>query len=405
MKRFENFYKFLLLFSWLTIPPIFRVGGAVNLNWLYITLLDIILFLIFLIKLFNETIIVKNYLKILLLFYLYLIFSIFWSYSPVDSLRYLNKILLILLIPLCFSNNNLEDKIIHEKIFTALIFFLIVNWISEFTIKRLIWSYPAGEFFEGLSGRHAIKYYVVFGAIFSILSYYYLKNKIYLIVFCIVLITLFFIFQRGAFLGLIVGLLASFYHILKGKIKYRLAFLSFSILLVFVLMYVLLFTDKGVLYTFYSYDYRDKFLLALSKDPLYAVSYIDFKGRLEYWDVLLSKANFIYGLGFGSSGRIIEENFGFYNEVHNDWLQILIETGIIGLFLYLLFWNRFISYLLVLIKKNLNEYQKIFIFSALAYSNFIIVNGLIDHVIDYQSAAITMGILISIVSKYQNIFK
>lgn len=394
----KKFFYYLVLFSWLTIPPIYKIEGTVNLNWIYVTLLDLILILILIVNIFKTQIILKSYLKYLLIFNFYLIISILWSYSYIDSFRYLNKFILLILIVINFSNSITEHDEIHKKIFLALIFFLFVNWIAELTIKNYLWKYPSGEFFEGLSGRHAIKYYVVFGLLFSITSYFIFREKKYLVVSILLFITLFLIFQRGAFLGLLIGSLVIFYKLFNKSFRFRLLFLFLLVLLPISLVYILLNTETGITYTFYSYEQRAKFINELYTDPLSSYKYIHFKGRLEYWDVLLNKSSQPFGIGFGSSGRIIEENFGQYNEVHNDWLQFFVELGLIGVILYFLFWYKLISQLNKLFNKNLSLYEKVFVLTTLGYSAFVMVNGIVDHVIDYQSTSICLAILITLSS-------
>ncbi len=405
MKTESKLFLFFILFSWFTIPPLYKIGDTVNLNWIYVTFLVSLLFLIFLSTINRKIISYPKYSVRLILFLSYLIISIFWSYSPVDSLRYINKLLLLIFLILTFSNLGIDDEIILQKITTAILFFLIVNWFSEITIKDFLWKYPAGEYFEGFSGRHAIKYYVAFSILFSSVCFLILKQRKYIFMLIILILTLIFIFQRGVMLATILGLITILYKLFKGKFRLKVAFITISLIILLLFFYLLFFTETGIQYTFYSLEQRNKFLTELSNNPIYAYQYINFKGRLEYWDLLILKSNQPFGLGFGSSGRIIEENFGAYNELHNDWLQFYVELGIIGVILYALFWISLISYLLKLLRIKLSNHQKIFVLTTLGYSVFVIVSGIFDHVIDYYSTAVCLGILVSMVSNYRNLLK
>lgn len=405
MKTESKLFLFFILFSWFTIPPLYKIGDTVNLNWIYVTFLVLLLSLIFLSIIIRKKISYPKHSIKLILFFIYLIISIFWSYSPIDSFRYLNKLLLLILLILTFSNLRIKDEIIIRKIITAILFFIIVNWFSEITIKNFLWKYPAGEYFEGFSGRHAIKYYVAFSILFSSVCFLILKRRKYLYILIILILTLIFILQRGVIFATILGLIAILFNLFKGKLRFKFAFVVTSSIILSLFVYFLLFTEIGIEYTFYSLNQRNKFLTELSNNPIYAYQYINFKGRLEYWDLLILKSNQPFGVGFGSSGRIIEENFGAYNELHNDWLQFYVELGIIGVSLYALFWISLISYLLKLLRTKLSEYQKIFVLTTLGYSVFIIVSGIFDHVIDYQSTATCLGLLVSIVSNYRDLLR
>ncbi len=393
--------KFLILFSWFSIPSsIYRVGGLISLNWIYFTSL---IFILFLSVIFTKKIVINQITKYYLLFVLFLILSIIWSYSPLNSLRYLNKFLLSALLMIFFSRNLPEIKELHQRIFIAIILFLIVNWIAEITIKNYLWEFPAGQYFEGFGGRHQIKYYVAFSIIFSLTSYLMLKQKKFLITFALLCITLILILQRGVILALVIGLIFVIKKIYKGGIKFRIRFAAILLLIIISVIYFLFYTEKGISYMFYSYEQRDKFLYEVFRNPIYAIRYIDFKGRLEYWDALFSSAKIVWGVGFGSSGRIIEEYFGFYNEPHNDWLQIYVELGLVSLFLYILFWLNFLKVVKKVLSLKINVYEKTIAYTALGYGVYIIVNGFLDHVIDYPSTAICLSICVGAVSSiYRN---
>jgi O-antigen ligase len=393
----KKFALFLILFSWLTIPPIYRISGLVSLNWIYITFLDVIL--IFLTFFNKSSIKFQNKIpQTFYLFFIYLLISLFWSYSPIDSLRYLNKFILLSTAMIFFSNNIEIDELFYKKIISAIVFFIIVNFFAELTIKHYIWSFPAGEYFEGLGGRHQIKYFAAFSFFFIFYSYIIIKHKKYLLILSLIIIMLALILQRGVLssilLSLVLGMLIFFKE--NYKLKFRL------ILMIFVfssfVIYFLFYSEKGIAYMFYSETQRNKFITTLFTDPLYAYQYIDFKGRLEYWDVLLSEANFIYGLGFGSSGRVLEENFGFYNELHNDWLQILVELGIIGLIFYVLFWFNYFKAITKLLHSSNNKISQIFLATSLSFGIYVIINGFVDHVIDYSSTAISLSMCVGFIT-------
>jgi len=398
MKK-NNFLNYLILFGWITFPSFLgKLDDKIGINWLYLNIIS--LFLLFGIISNRTKVLIPNSIKIYGIFILYLIISFIWSFSPFDGLRYINKFIFGLFLMVYLYKNLEATEFLFNKIIYSIILFLTINILFDLFFRNIFWKYPNGQFFEGLGGRHTIKYYLAFSIIFLNFAYYFLRKKNYLILLAISLLVLYLVFQRGVIAAITISLLISYYLILRNTLKHIVMYMLLSFSLIIVSAYILFFTDIGTKYMFYNESYNMMFLSEVKENPIDAIRYIDFKGRIEYWNLLLnkfSKSNIILGLGFGSSPFIIFENFGFYNELHSDLFQILFELGFLGFLLIVLFWSKLFADVKLIISRNLHKKEKIFVFSLLSYAIFIILNGIVDHVIDYPTTQFCLGFLIAIV--------
>lgn len=122
------------------------------------------------------------------------------------------------------------------------------------------------------------------------------------------------------------------------------------------------------------------------------------KDRIELWKktLKLSKEFPITGIDlggwqveiqkYGSKGLLSEDNITFYTRPHNDYLWILSEQGIIGLFLFFLIFILVIYYLFKILQKADSLNDKLFfivlffsLFSYLVFSFFSFPKERIEH--------------------------
>ena len=152
----------------------------------------------------------------------------------------------------------------------------------------------------------------------------------YLIIgYCLIFILLGM--KRGAILIGVLSLLYFIYYALSQQSKkYKFSSALFTLLLIAVLLYVI--NDMV--------SSNDYFMSRVES----TVSG-DTSGRDELYSAYLNHflteqnfVNFIFGHGANGSIRI------FYDYAHNDWLELAINQGILGLFLYLLYWLGLYKY-------------------------------------------------------------
>ena len=102
--------------------------------------------------------------------------------------------------------------------------------------------------------------------------------------------------------------------------------------------------------------------------PKYGIS--SFVFRLEITKQLLSNAvpeHFFLGFGLGLSDKVADEYTDFSLLPHNDYIRVLVETGILGAITYLIFFSKMFFYLLTLVRKKVNLHANTVFMGILTY--------------------------------------
>jgi hypothetical protein len=120
---------------------------------------------------------------------------------------------------------------------------------------------------------------------------------------------------------------------------------------------------------------------------------INTSARSSMWEYMLNKfyyTNEIIGSGLGSVQQYMYENylFGGLQVVHSDYVQLLCDTGYIGLFLYLLFPTTIYVFLSRYTKKCDNHLNTSAILAILTYAATLPAMGF-DNVVNYSLPAHT----------------
>lgn len=136
--------------------------------------------------------------------------------------------------------------------------------------------------------------------------------------------------------------------------------------------------------------------------------------RLRYYNQIINRAskNPFIGVGLGSHKLISiqDDKFDIYQYIipyhaHNDFLQILSESGLLALISYILIFVFILKYLFDLWKNNYLE-KKFFIFSCLVSLGVYIIDSMLNFPIARPISQLQWVLLISIiVSLYLNFKK
>lgn len=388
--NFRALVYYYMLFGALTDPGWGRMWG-VTINWLRNTVLlgIYLVYLIFLlnkIKKFKRDKNFKFFLYGIVPFIVYISLTSVWSISPYDSLRYIPKyILSVLLGFVVMLDDKIDIKLSLKLLFYGTFIFMLVSILFEFlNIGRV------GEYFEGFSGRHQSKYYTVFITTFLLsgLITKYFKGKTLFGVLGIILslVILILILQRGAFLAVIFSLIFISVYLTSTRPSVKSIIASLFLTLSFiVILYILFKRPEFREYTFVSQKYgiEDLFSLLAKGDIQSAINIIAFKGRLEMWEESMKVfRNRLFGQGLATTAVEMEEVVGQYLELHNDFLQYLIEGGYIGFILYLYMWfNLFkISWTN---RKTSDRTLKFLSLTIGAYTAGLFSWSFFDHVLNY----------------------
>lgn len=322
-------FEAILFAVYLFIAPIhqvLRLGNGATVNK-YLSLgVMVIIFITQTVKrgkFYTDYILLKNSLYYLL----WCAVSILWAADKDFGLMQGIISYIALFIVVCSNEwNNNEKRLFRNVIMISCVFFSIQLISSAGEMKRA--SIVMGKD-ELEADQNVLSANLAFGAIIA--SYYFISAKkskkliIYLMIPVIILTGIICTGSRGALLSLIGALIYLFYcnrnnNISRNRMKIM------SVILVCGLITVLF---TGILKN----DYVTGRFTGEKNDT---------SGRgdivLQYLDVMNDKPfSYLIGFGFISSGKAYGNYFNmrFPPATHNDYLSLICDTGIIGLFLFL----------------------------------------------------------------------
>lgn len=362
---YQGLIGFIILRSFvdfLTDQPLFSIGTA-TLN--YPGLLSLLIIIILMTVLWRN----KSGLKLPALFGRGLLYftiaaiSLFSSISRAESIAELARLsgiaALFWLGFLLIKNKKQLTTVIKAIVLTALIPSLIALW--QIISNTGLWDGINMRAYGTFGHPNMLAYYLVFIIILTLavalnLNYRRIEPYLYLLLALFYLIILIFTYTRGAYICLALALLAI------GFFRYR-----------FVLLVSLI---------LFSYFYFLAAPFSERIDSLFQVS----AGDSTLWRISLWQDGLSYtkdhpwsGYGIGTAASIIGNNrpdsMGS-TEPHNDYLKVLLETGLPGLL-------AFIWLVLGIIYKLWQGYrqkhpvrlQNIFLFSLFFFIPFSIMAG------------------------------
>ena len=388
--RTEYLLYYYLLLGALTFPGAFdRIGGLVSLNWGRTTFLAGIYLLYSLLFIPNIRDVVKvregkRFLIGIFPWVGYLGITIAWAISPIDSMRYYPKFLMAAFLALSLLlDKRLSSKQCVKMLTVGALIFLVVSTIA-IPFSESLWPNAQSYSFEGYSGRHPSKFYLVFIALLALALWLVNKRKklpVLLLSYSFVMLA--WIVQRGAIFALVLGGLAVFIVsirkvslslVLKGVLSLGLIMLG-----IYILFYTPGFQESMFIPPYGPHQF---FGYMLKGNIGSAIDLIDFKGRFEQWGVARELQETFLGKGFGTTPVYIKMILGRYNELHNDMLQYLIETGYLGFALYLLMWLSMFG-LGYKHRKSEDDLLKIIGLSLCGYTVALFAWSFVEHVFDY----------------------
>ena len=158
--------------------------------------------------------------------------------------------------------------------------------------------------------------------------------------------------SRGGLLALIVGLTACVIKVNNG-IKVRTIIVS-AVLVLTLLIVMQYFLSEGI----------------ASRFTLNSVISSGGTGRFLIWEHIIDAfkdSNIfreLFGYGYSMQARVLQNTWGFYTAAHNDFLQVLLDLGVVGLIVYIRFWVKSISYAI-----RVNRYIELGLLFTLLFSS------------------------------------
>ena len=355
--------KILLEFSYilLVLPVLFLLVNRYPYLLIASVLLSIVTGLVYFIRIKAITDYHSEFLAILLIIFIYLILSYFFSGQTIknflsfDFLRYDGNFFFCYILFFVFSIAGLNYRRLAEYFFRFIFFtftlFSLFGLIEFFFMEKSIMIYPepgVGRIFFALNSAHNAT-----GSVYAVVSIFllvfFLKGKtlkikaFYVILLLINIFALFLTKSRSSYLGFL------FAAVIVIWLHFR------SVKKFFITLGVLIAGAVPIVYFTGSFK---RIINILPSESFTTVI------RLFIWSkawYLFSQSP-VFGIGYGRFNDVFNIDRGFFDterlrglpgivsiylrdyfqfdtaHAHNSYLQFLVETGIIGLGLLMLFW-------------------------------------------------------------------
>lgn len=354
--KFKYYFFIISLFSTELISN-FGAVDKIGPQWLYLSLLNLIIFLYFFIyeKVLEIDVVFKNKTTIsYILFLIMCLISISVAQNKIESINYFSRLVIVFFTFINFS--LLLRKINKKAIFWILSIVLFIEGLAIF--GQFLELYDFGKDFGrnskliGVSANINIAGFsiaLILPFTLSLLNQLTGIKKIFFFSFTTISIfSSFLTGSRGTALSVTIIFIGfSIYHLIKEKGLYLKVKKIGFILLPFFLSII----TTELLFNSMRYSYRMNQIVERGSNS-----------RLKYYkDAFESiKENPIIGIGIGNwkinsidKGKRHIEGYIVPYHAHNDYIQILAEVGFLGLISYLcIIWFALKKHLLMFFKSN-----------------------------------------------------
>ncbi len=192
----------------------------------------------------------------------------------------------------------------------------------------------------------------------SLVPLLYLLRKKPLFMYAILMIIAVFVvssMKRGAMVILVVSAVIMLYAEFKNsKLKGKLLIIGLSCtFMVFVYLFTIKLIESN---EYFAYKVVEKTMEGSSsgRDNLYETA-------IDYWINKASPSQFLLGTGANKTYDILG------NRAHNDWLELAVNQGLIGIIVYLIYWLTVFSYIRKRRKAKDNVYYVLLLFSVIYF--------------------------------------
>jgi len=310
------------------------------------------------------------------LFLLFCFLGLFYASDYVELLRKWNRLLsyyILYVIIFNISNNRKAIKWLITSIFFAMIGPIIIGTLEVIDKIPLIEMdvIPEKGYVQGFMSKNAFGFFTAFMVLFSIAFYLMIQQprlkKILLIAITCLVILLLLSITRAAWLGLSIGIIILFIFTRKSG-----AYLFLVILL------------SLILYIFYPLM-REASLQVLPAKGDETTTWTVRKNLIwpAAWHAFLKSP--IYGHGLGNDMEAIEpvkvvQGYFTYSP-HNDYLNVLVETGLIGFSLYIWLIYTFLKPIILTVKKSDDLLILSLCSASLSITFAYLVGGVFEHLL------------------------
>jgi O-antigen ligase len=191
-------------------------------------------------------------------------------------------------------------------------------------------------------------------------------------------VTLYFSYSRAGWIGIVVGL------IIIGVMRHRKLLLAMPVLLVLVITQI-----PGI-----SQRFSD-----ISIDMLGYGDSSTLAQRITYWEAAIQvyQTHPYLGVGYGADGFRVGEYFNKDNPtIHNDYLTVLVGTGLIGFVMFILWFGQWAIEILKVYQRSEFEYDKAIAFAVFAFFLTSLVVRLTDNLLQTTDDMYPLAALVAV---------
>lgn len=368
------FVPFLLFSS----VGIFCLGLGVYLNWLYLPVILLALYLN--IKSKGHRVTVRPYILICLVYFMFCLFhGLINDVKPRQALQDIYGILYFLVSYGVVLSYKFNDGYMIKNISIIINLLIIVSCLNVFnTVFSIVQS-------QDQEGYRLLLFSIVGigpGLLFCLKNNIPVKKRCVIILFLLSCFATLMSYSKQAYITVFIAFIISAFLYSNNIIKTLRNLLIFGVVLLAFFLALSILADKMSIFNAISKVALYNFNILFSEDAL--LSQESYRITEITQSVAAIKENIIFGIGFGNS--YYQSGSNLDNWVHNGWLWLWLDTGIIGVILIMIpLVLGFKKYFRT--RKNVNSDQIFLLNIAVIYIVTICVNCLASPIFfrDYPS--------------------
>ena len=240
----------------------------------------------------------------------------------------------VLLIPVVADiTKDMEASRFFNLLFIALSLLVLINIVLFLTGQYGAAYYGVGEFYGYFKNPHVFSYTMLFLSFFALWKVYTEERKVFpllVLLACLAFVT--FAYVRATWLAFLVGLVTYLVAERQKSRKYFAAVLITLFLVIFIYYFrsilVPAFQERNI-------DFQQAMLLG-ERGHLGS-------GRITFWGIQLkgylnsSPLEMVLGKGFRYISVLTAREYGMEIGGHNDYIELLLGSGLVGLICFILF--------------------------------------------------------------------
>ena len=323
--------------------------------------------------------------KFHLLFITYATLSLIWCEDVIYGLRNIAKLLappLLLLIFQIALPSEQEIRKTEKWIFLGGIFIIILGIIADALGLKPSQYHSIPRFTIPHLNPSPFSFYMLMLTLFSIVSFYYDRKNIYLLLFFLFSIFCVLPLTRITIGALLISLMVFLVLITRNKIIKTIMFLSPIFLIPF---FIFLSTSISILKERMFLNPEIVSFSTIFQNPKLFLEQLNTSGRTTLWSFALEKffqKNPLWGSGAGATQHFFYEKFG-RGVVHSEYIRLLCELGIIGCTFFIIVFLLYLADMYKIWQRAKEITTKKYALTAILCLTSYLIISITDNAIDY----------------------